>query len=209
MKALIGKKIGMTHIFDDRGNMVPVTALEVGPCTVVQVKNVQADGYSAVQIGFGLDKNINKPTAGHVKDSGAVPKVLREFDLNEEIELAEGETAKTYKVGDKLTCEVFAEGDIVAVTGTSKGKGFAGTVKRHNFTTGPKTHGSHNYRAPGSIGAGYPQHVMKGMKMAGHMGAEQVTVKNLKIVKIDVANNIIAVRGAVPGPRKSVVVVKG
>jgi len=209
MKALIGKKIGMTHIFDDRGNMVPVTALEVGPCTVVQVKNVQTDGYEAVQIGFGLDKNINKPAAGHVKESGAVPKVLREFNLNEEIELAEGETAKSYKVGDKLTCEVFTEGDMVTVTGTSKGKGFAGTVKRHNFTTGPKTHGSHNYRAPGSIGAGYPQHVMKGMKMAGQMGAEQVTVKNLKIVKIDAANNIIAVRGAVPGPRKSVVVVRG
>lgn len=209
MKALIGKKIGMTHIFDDRGNMVPVTALEVGPCTVVQVKNVQTDGYEAVQLGFGLDKNINKPKAGHVKESGSVPKVLREFDLNAEVELEEGEEAKSYKIGDSLTCEVFTEGDMVAVTGTSKGKGFAGTVKRHNFATGPKTHGSHNYRAPGSIGAGYPQHVMKGMKMAGHMGAERVTVKNLKIVKIDAANNIIAVRGAVPGPKKSVVVVRG
>lgn len=208
MKALIGKKIGMTHIFDDRGDMVPVTALEVGPCTVVQVKNVGTDGYEAVQIGFGLDKNINKPRAGHVKESGSVPKVLREFDLHSEVEV-EGEEAKSYKVGDTLTCEVFAVGDMVAVTGTSKGKGFAGTVKRHNFTTGPKTHGSHNYRAPGSIGAGYPQHVMKGMKMAGQMGAEQVTVKNLKIVKIDPVNNIIAVRGAVPGPKKSVVLVKG
>jgi len=209
MKALIGKKVGMTHIFDDRGNMVPVTALEVGPCTVVQVKNTDTDGYEAVQIGFGLDKNINKPKAGHVKDSGSVPKTLREFDLNEEVTLAEGEEAVNYKVGDSLTCEVFAVGDMVSVTGTSKGKGFAGTVKRHNFATGPKTHGSHNYRAPGSIGAGYPQHVMKGMKMAGHMGAEQVTVKNLKIVKIDPVNNIIAVRGAVPGPKKSVIVVKG
>jgi large subunit ribosomal protein L3 len=209
MKALIGKKVGMTHIFDDRGNMVPVTALEVGPCTVVQVKNAKADGYDAVQIGFGLDKHINKPKAGHVKESGAVPKVLREFDLNAEIELAEGETAKSYKVGDELTCEVFSEGDMVTVTGTSKGKGFAGTIKRHNFTTGPKTHGSHNYRAPGSIGAGYPQHVMKGMKMAGQMGAEQVTVKNLKIVKIDPTNNIIAIRGAVPGPKKSTVLVRG
>jgi large subunit ribosomal protein L3 len=209
MKALIGKKVGMTHIFDDRGNVVPVTALEVGPCTVVQVKNTKTDGYEAVQLGFGLDKNINKPKAGHVKDSGSVPKVLREFDLNTEVELVEGEEVKSYKIGDKLTCEVFAVGDMVAVTGTSKGKGFAGTVKRHNFATGPKTHGSHNYRAPGSIGAGFPQHVMKGMKMAGHMGAEQVTVKNLKIVKIDPVNNIIAVRGAVPGPKKSVVLVKG
>jgi large subunit ribosomal protein L3 len=209
MKALIGKKVGMTHIFDDRGNMVPVTALEVGPCTVVQVKNTETDGYNAVQIGFGLDKNINKPKAGHVKDSGSVPKVLREFDLNAEVELEEGETAVSYKVGDELTTAIFAEGDIVSVTGTSKGKGFAGTVKRHNFNTGPKTHGSHNYRAPGSIGAGYPQHVMKGMKMAGHMGHEQVTVKSLRIVKIDAANNIIAVRGAVPGPRKGTIVVKG
>jgi len=209
MKALIGKKVGMTHIFDDRGNMVPVTALEVGPCTVVQVKNVKTDGYEAVQLGFGLDKKINKPMAGHVKDSKSVPKVLREFDLNTEVELEEGEESKAYKVGDQLTCEVFEIGDMVAVTGTSKGKGFAGTVKRHNFATGPKTHGSHNYRAPGSIGAGYPQHVMKGMKMAGQMGAEQVTVKNLKVVAIDVANNIIAVRGAVPGPKKSTVVVKG
>ena len=113
MKALIGKKIGMTHIFDDRGNMVPVTALEVGPCTVVQVKNTKNDGYEAVQLGFGLDKNINKPKAGHVKESGAVSKVLREFGLNEEVEAAEGETVKAYKVGDKLTCEVFAEGDII------------------------------------------------------------------------------------------------
>jgi len=209
MKALIGKKVGMTHIFDDRGNMVPVTALELGPCTVVQVKNTETDGYEAVQLGFGLDKNVNKPQAGHVKDSGSVPKVLREFDLNTEVEVAEGEDTKTYKVGDKLTCEVFSEGDMITVTGTSKGKGFAGTIKRHNFTTGPKTHGSHNYRAPGSIGAGYPQHVMRGMKMAGQMGNEQVTVKNLKIIKIDAANNIIAVRGAVPGPRKGFVVVKG
>lgn len=208
MKALIGKKIGMTHIFDDRGNMVPVTALEVGPCTVVQVKNVQTDGYNAVQLGFGLDKNVNKPKAGHVKESKSVPKILREFDLNTEVEV-DGEEAKSYKVGDKLDCEIFTVGDLITVVGTSKGKGFAGTVKRHNFTTGPKTHGSHNYRQPGSIGAGYPQHVMKGMKMAGQMGAEQVTVKNLKIVKIDAANNVIAVRGAVPGPRKSTVVVKG
>lgn len=200
MKALIGKKVGMTHIFDDRGNMVPVTALEVGPCTVVQVKNVKTDGYDAVQLGFGLDKNVNKPHAGHVKASGSVPKTLHEFRVSEE---------EAAIVGDQLTCEVFEVGDMVTVQGTSKGKGFAGTIKRHNFTTGPKTHGSHNYRQPGSIGAGYPQHVMKGMKMAGQMGAEQVTVKNLKIIKIDAANNIIAVRGAVPGPRKGTVVVKG
>jgi large subunit ribosomal protein L3 len=208
MKALIGKKIGMTHLFDEKGNVVPVTVLEMGPCTVVQVKTPEKDGYSAVQLGFGLDKNINKPMAGHVKKSGIEAKVLHEFDLNQEIEV-EGEDAKTYKVGDRLMADVFTEGDLVQVTGTSKGKGFAGTIKRHNFTTGPKTHGSHNYRQPGSIGSGYPEHVMKGMHMAGQMGAEQVTVKNLRIVKVDLAEGIIAVRGAVPGPRKSVVLVRG
>lgn len=208
MKALVGKKIGMTHLFDEKGNVVPVTVLEMGPCTVVQVKTIETDGYNAVQLGFGLDKNINKPMAGHAKESGVAPKVLREFDLNQEVEV-EGEETKSYKVGDKLTVDTFEVGDMITVTGTSKGKGFAGTVKRHNFATGPKTHGSHNYRAPGSIGAGYPEHVMKGMKMAGHMGAEQVTVKNLKVVKIDTENGTIAVRGAVPGPRKSVVVVRG
>jgi len=155
-----------------------------------------------------LDKNINKPMAGHTKAAGVAAKVFREFNLNEEVEV-EGEEAKSYKVGDKLTVDIFTEGDLVQVTGTSKGKGFAGTIKRHNFTTGPKTHGSHNYRAPGSIGAGYPEHVMKGMHMAGHMGAEQVTVKNLKVVKVDTTNGTIAIRGAVPGPRKSVVVVRG
>ncbi len=226
MKALIGKKIGMTHIFDEKGVVVPVTVIEAGPCTVVQVKTVEKDGYSAVQLGFGLDKNVNKPMAGHVKKSGAVPKVLREFDYvvteaaeGSPSEISQGETAESgisqgkevsgVKVGDIFTVEVFEAGDKVATTGTSKGKGFAGTIKRHNFHRGPKTHGSHNYRAPGSIGAGYPQHVMKGMKMAGHMGAEQVTVKNLEIVAVDKTNNTIAIKGAVPGPRKGIVVVRG
>lgn len=207
MKALIGKKIGMTHIFDEKGTVVPVTVLEAGPCTVVQVKTPKVDGYSAVQLGFGLDKNINKPLAGHVKASGAVPKVLHEFDLVEVP--AEGEEATSIKVGDVLDVNTFEVGQKLAATGTSKGKGFAGTVKRHNFTTGPKTHGSHNYRAPGSIGSGYPQHVMKGKKMAGQMGNEQVTVKNLVIISIDKENNTIAVRGAVPGPRKGIVVLRG
>ena len=207
MKALIGKKIGMTHLFDEKGVVVPVTVLEMGPCTVVQVKTNEKDGYSAIQLGFGLDKNINKPKAGHVKKSGAVPKVLREFVA--EIESDTEESLPSYKVGDTLTVSNFSEGDIIQATGTSKGKGFAGTVKRHNFTTGPKTHGSHNYRQPGSIGAGYPQHVMKGMRMAGQMGGEKVTVKNLKIIKINVENNTIAVRGAVPGPRKGMVIVRG
>jgi large subunit ribosomal protein L3 len=208
MKALIGKKVGMTHLFDPKGNMVPVTVLEVGPCTVVQVKTPKTDGYSAVQLGFGLDKRISKPQAGHVKDSGHVAKTLREFRVEDLVEV-EGEDAPKLKVGDKLAADIFAEGDKVVVTGVSKGKGFAGTVKRHNFNTGPKTHGSHNYRQPGSIGAGYPQHVLKGMKMAGHMGAEKVSVKNLTVVKVDATNNVIAVLGAVPGPRKGTIVIKG
>lgn len=208
MKALIGKKLGMTHLFDEKGNVVPVTVVEAGPCTVVQVKTVENDGYSAVQLGFGLDKNISKPKAGHVKASGAVPKTLREFDYEAEV-AEEGETVATVKVGDTFDVSIFTEGELVETTGTSKGKGFAGTVKRHNFTTGPKTHGSHNYRAPGSIGAGYPQHVMKGMRMAGQMGAERVTVKNLEIIKVDTVNNTLAIKGAVPGPRKGIVVVRG
>lgn len=207
MKALIGKKIGMTHIFDEKGTVVPVTVVEAGPCTVVQVKTPKTDGYSAVQLGFGLDKNINKPQAGHVKKSGAVPKVLREFDLVEVA--AEGEESVSLKVGDVIGVDTFEVGQLLAATGTSKGKGFAGTVKRHNFTTGPKTHGSHNYRAPGSIGAGYPQHVMKGMRMAGQMGNEKVTVKNLEIISIDKENNTLAIKGAVPGPRKGIVVLRG
>ena len=207
MKALIGKKIGMTHIFDEKGIVIPVTVIEAGPCTVVQVKTPEVDGYSAVQIGFGLNKNINKPLAGHVKASGAVPKVLREFDLAE-VE-TDNEDTVNIKVGDVIDNSAFEVGQHVTVTGVSKGKGFAGTVKRHNFTTGPKTHGSHNYRAHGSIGSGYPQHVMKGMRMAGQMGSERVTVKNLEIVSIDKENNIIAIKGAVPGPRKGIVVLRG
>ncbi|MEI6266546.1 MAG: 50S ribosomal protein L3 [bacterium] len=209
MKALIGKKVGMTHIFDEKGNVVPVTVVQAGPCTVVQVKTVEIDGYSAVQLGFGLNKRINKPLAGHVKDSGAVPRTLREFEMTEDIASENEETPSAIKVGDTFDVSVFSEGDQLQVTGTSKGKGFAGTIKRHNFTTGPKTHGSHNYRQPGSIGSGYPQHVMKGKKMAGQMGAEQVSVKNLKIVKIDLANNTVAIKGAVPGPRKGLVILRG
>ena len=208
MKALIGKKIGMTHIFDDKGVVVPVTVVEAGPCTVVQVKSVETDGYNAIQLGFGLNKNINKPLAGHAKKSGAVPKALREFSLTEEVATEEGEVTVP-KVGDVFDVTEFEIGDKLAATGTSKGKGFAGTVKRHNFATGPKTHGSHNYRGPGSIGAGYPQHVMKGMRMAGQMGNEQVTVKNLEVISIDKENNTLAIKGAVPGPRKGLVVLRG
>jgi large subunit ribosomal protein L3 len=201
MKTIIGKKVGMTHVFDEAGNFVPVTVVEAGPCTVTQVKTVEKEGYKAIQIGFGKGKNIVKPLLGHLKASKTRSKTLREVrmdNIDEEV-----------KVGDEIKVDIFNEGDIVKVVGTSKGKGFAGTIKRHNFHRGPKSHGSHNYRAPGSIGAGYPEHVFKGQKLPGQMGHEQVTVKSLKIIKVDLENNLLAIRGAVPGPRKSIVLIKG
>jgi large subunit ribosomal protein L3 len=211
MKAIIGRKLGMTQIFDDRGNVVGVTVVEAGPCTVTQLKTTEKDGYEAVQLGFGEAKHLAKPQEGHLKKAKAVSRILREFRNTEEaVETeVEGETPANLKVGDKVTVEAFTEGEEVNVSGISKGKGFAGTIKRHNFHRGPKTHGSHNYRAPGSIGSGYPEHVVKGRKLPGQMGHEQVTVKNLKVIKIDKENNTIAILGAVPGPKKGIVVIKG
>jgi large subunit ribosomal protein L3 len=200
VKALLAKKIGMTQIFDESGVMTPVTVLEAGPCVVTQLKNEERDGYNGVQIGFGDAKHQPKPQAGHLAAAKANSRHLAEYRLDDTDSMA---------VGDELKADVFAVGDSIQVTAISKGKGFAGTIKRHNFHRGPKTHGSHNYRAPGSIGAGYPQHVFKGQKMAGQMGNKQVTVKNLKIMEVDAANNVLVVRGAVPGPKKSLVMVKG
>lgn len=200
MKALLAKKIGMTQIFDEAGVMTPVTVLEAGPCVITQLKNSERDGYNGVQIGFGEAKHQPKPQAGHLAAAKANSRHLAEYRLDDTADMS---------VGDELKADVFAVGDSIQVTAISKGKGFAGTIKRHNFHRGPKTHGSHNYRAPGSIGAGYPQHVFKGQKMAGQMGNKQVTVKNLKIMEVDVANNVLVVRGAVPGPKKSLVMVKG
>ncbi len=200
MKALLAKKIGMTQIFDESGVMTPVTVLEAGPCVITQLKSVDRDGYSGVQIGFGQAKHQPKPQAGHLAAAKANSRHLAEVRTDEPADMS---------VGDEVKADVFAVGDSVQVSAISKGKGFAGTIKRHNFKRGPKTHGSHNYRAPGSIGAGYPQHVFKGQKMAGQMGNKQVTVKNLKIMEVDVANNVLVVRGAVPGPKKSLVMVKG
>lgn len=194
----------MSHIFDENGNFIPVTLLLAIPNIVTQVKNIDKDGYNAVQIGYGEAKNQKKPMLGHLKksqpkaDQPLAGKLLKEI---------KGEDGKTYQVGDKIDLSIFAEGEKVNVQGISKGKGFAGTIKRHNFHRGPKTHGSHNYRAPGSIGAAFPQHVFKGQKLPGRMGAQKVTVKNLQIAKVLADENLLLVRGAVPGPKKGMVLV--
>jgi large subunit ribosomal protein L3 len=201
MKALLATKIGMTQIFSEKGAVIPITLMQAEPCVVTQVKTTETDGYNAIQIGTGAAKNLAKPQIGHAKKSGLEPKYLGEFRTED--------TEAMPTVGDSINAEVFSVGDTITVSGVSKGKGFAGTVKRHNFSTGPKTHGSHNYRAPGSIGAGYPQHVFKGQKMAGHMGNEQVTTKNLTIALVDAKKNLIGIKGAVPGPKKSVVRIWG
>lgn len=196
MRSILAQKMDMTHIFDEQGKLVPVTLLLAEGNVVTQVKTAEKDGYEAVQVGFGTSKKVAKPQEGHLKKAGIKTRKIKEV---------EAEDGKTYQVGDKIEVSIFAEGDLVDVCGVSKGKGFAGTVKRHNFKTGPKTHGSHNYRAPGSIGAGYPQHVMKGQKLPGRMGGKQITTKNLKVVQIIQDQNLILVRGAVPGPKKGVV----
>jgi len=202
MKALITRKVGMTSTIADDGVVTAVTLLSASPCVITQVKTTETDGYQAVQLGFEEGKNIAKAQAGHFKAAGAdiAPKIVREVRVDE--------ISEDLKVGESLNAEVFSIGDEIDVTGTSKGKGWAGTIKRHNFHRGRKTHGGRSYRRPGSIGSMYPQKIFKGKKMAGHMGAEQVTVKNLKVVLVDPENNIIGVTGAVPGPRKGIVVIK-
>ena len=178
MKALLGTKIGMTQIIGEDGVTIPVTIIQAGPVTVTQVKSVETDGYNAVQVAFDKGKNLSKAVAGHVKPAKVTPKYIREFRVEK---LPEG-----IKVGDTLNVSSFELGETVHVTGTSKGKGFAGTVKRHNFNTSKKTHGGNgNVRKPGSIGSMYPQKVFKGKKMAGHMGNERVTVKNLTVAYVD------------------------
>ncbi len=199
MKALLGTKIGMTQILQEDGVAIPVTLIQAGPCTVTQVKTVEKDGYDAVQLGFGSGKNLSNAVAGHVKAAGVTPKYIREF--------RDVEVNDAVKVGAEFDVTSFEVGEHIDVTGTSKGKGFAGNVKRNNFTTSKKTHGGNGYaRKPGSIGSMYPQKVFKGKRMAGRMGAEQVTVKNLVIALVDKENNLIGVKGAVPGPRRSLVV---
>ncbi|MET1033523.1 MAG: 50S ribosomal protein L3 [Candidatus Saccharimonadales bacterium] len=202
MKALITRKVGMTSIISEDGLVQAVTLLSASPCVITQVKTPEIDGYKAIQLGFEEGKNIAKAQAGHYKAAGieAGPKVVREIRVEE--------LSEDLKVGETLNVEVFSVGDEIDATGTSKGKGWAGTIKRHNFHRGRKTHGGRSYRRPGSIGSMYPQKIFKGKKMAGQMGHEQVTVQNLKVAYVDLENNIIGVTGAVPGPRKGIVVIK-
>jgi large subunit ribosomal protein L3 len=217
MKALLGTKLGMTQVFNADGNVMRVTLIQAGPCVVTQIKTKEQDGYNAVQLGFGEAKHQAKPQVGHLKDSGSNARVMREVRIKDveakhpqaKAKLAAADEAMALAVGTQIDVTAFETGDKVQVTGTSKGKGFAGTIKRHNFSRGPKTHGSHNYRAPGSIGSGYPEHVFKGMRMAGRMGQEQVTVVGLKVVVVDAGLGVLAVSGAVPGPKRGVVMVRG
>jgi large subunit ribosomal protein L3 len=206
MKALITRKVGMTSTISEDGVVVAVTLLSASPCVITQVKTGDPDGYTAVQIGFEEAKkqNVNKAQIGHFKKAGVeatLPKIVREFRVDE--------ITEDLKVGETINPEVFSIGDEVDVTGTSKGKGWAGTIKRHNFHRQRKTHGGKgNTRQPGSIGSMYPQRIFPGKKMAGQMGAEQVTVQNLKIALIDTELGVIGVTGAVPGPRKGIVIIK-
>ena len=201
-KGIIGKKIGMTQIFDESGKVVPVTVVEVGPCTVVQKKTVQNDGYDAVQLGYGDAKanKVNKPMKGHFDKADVAPKKsLREFRFDD---------CASYNIGDIIKADAFACGDAVDVCGVSKGKGYQGAIKRHGQKTLRPTHGTGPVgRQPGSMGAiSDPSRIFKGKGMAGHMGSEQVTVQNLEVVKVDVENNLIAVKGAIPGPKGGLVV---
>ncbi len=201
-KALIGKKIGMTQIFDEKGNVVPVTVVEAGPCTVVMKKTIENDGYEAVQLGFGDVKvqRVNKPMMGHFKKADVAPKkTLKEFKLEGDL-----------NVGDTIKADIFAAGDKVDVAGTSKGKGTAGAIKRWNFSRLKESHGTGPVaRHAGSLGAcSDPSRVYKGKKLAGHLGNEKVTIQNLDVVKVDAENNLIAIKGAIPGPKGGIVVIR-
>jgi large subunit ribosomal protein L3 len=203
-KGIIGRKIGMTQLFTENGNVVPVTVVEAGPCTVIQKKTVDNDGYNAVQLGFEdiREKLVVKPLKGHYdKAQVAYKRVLKEFKLD---------NSEAMNVGDILKADVFTAGDVVDVTGISKGKGYQGTIKRLGFHRQPMTHGTSGYhRHQGSMGANStPSKVMKGKGMPGHMGSEQVTIQNLSVVKVDAENNLIAIKGAIPGPNGGLVVVK-
>ena len=201
-KGILGKKIGMTQVFAANGDLIPVTVIEATPNVVLQVKTIEADGYEAVQIGFAdkRDKLANKPEKGHVAKANTAPKrFIREIN---------GVDLGTYEVGQEVKVDIFAEGDVVDVTGISKGKGFQGSIKRHNQSRGPMTHGSRYHRRPGSMGPVAPNRVFKGKLLPGRMGGERITIQNLEIVKVDTERNLLLVKGNVPGPKKSLITIK-
>ncbi len=205
MRGLIGRKIGMTRFFDETGQARPGTVLEIGPCYVIQIKTEEKDGYQAIQLGFGKKKlkRATKAEIGHAEKAGLKPfqvlKEFRSFDADKEL-----------NIGDEIKADIFQQGELVDVTGVSKGRGFAGVMKRHGFHGGPKTHGQSNkFRSPGSIGqSAWPSRVFKGTKMGGRMGGETVTTQNLQILKVDPENNIIVVKGAIPGAKKGIVLIR-
>jgi large subunit ribosomal protein L3 len=199
-EGILGRKVGMTQYFDRQGEVRPVTVIEAGPCLVIQVKTLKSDGYQAVQLGFGHAKRLNSPQKGHLKKLGQF-RYLREFRVGD---------VSQYEVGQRLGAELFQAGDLVDITGISKGRGFAGAIRRHGFRSGPRTHGqSDRHRAPGSIGSGTsPGRVLKGLRMAGHMGNARVTVRNLRVLESNPATGILMVEGAVPGARSGLLAIK-
>ena len=202
MKGILGRKIGMTQIFTEQGTVIPVTVVEAGPVVVTQVKTIENDGYNAVQVGFvdAKEKSLNKPQKGHLAAANTLKKHLKEFRV---------ESVDAYTVGQEIKADVFAAGEMIDVTGISKGKGFQGPIKRHGQSRGPESHGSRYHRRPGSMGAcSYPGRVFKNKKLAGHMGSVKVTVQNLEVVRVDADKNFILVKGAIPGAKGSVVTIK-
>ncbi|MEG0152706.1 MAG: 50S ribosomal protein L3 [Cellulosilyticaceae bacterium] len=202
MKGILGKKVGMTQVFTETGAVIPVTVIEAGPVVVTQVKTIENDGYNAVQVGFmdAKEKSLNKPQKGHLAAANTLKKHLKEFRV---------ESVEAYTVGQELRADVFAAGEMIDVSGISKGKGFQGPIKRHGQSRGPESHGSRYHRRPGSMGAcSYPGRVFKNKKLAGHMGSVKVTVQNLEVVRIDAEKNLILVKGAIPGAKGSVVTIK-
>lgn len=198
-KGILGRKVGMTQVFAENGDLIPVTVIEATPNVVLQVKTVETDGYEAIQIGFAdkRDKLANKPLKGHVAKANTAPKrFIREI------------SGANLEVGQEVKVDIFAEGDVVDVTGISKGKGFQGSIKRHNQSRGPMTHGSRYHRRPGSMGPVAPNRVFKGKLLPGRMGGERITIQNLEIVKVDVERNLLLVKGNVPGPKKSLITIK-
>ncbi len=201
-KAILGKKLGMTQIFTEEGQVVPVTVIEAGPCIVVQKKSQETDGYDAIQVGFSdiAERKVNKPLQGHFKKANVAPKKhLAEFRL---------EDISGFEVGQEIKADVFAVGEFVDATGTSKGKGTQGAIKRHNQSRGPMSHGSRYHRGPGSLGAINPARVFKDQTLPGRMGGEQVTIQNLEVVKVDTERNLLLIKGAIPGAKGSLVTIK-